>query len=246
MVPADRVADTIRFYELLGCLDAALGSTRTLANCDGRMGWPQRGVYFFFEPGETRSQSGQGLRVVRVGTHALSASSRSTLWDRLAQHRGPARRPGGNHRGSIFRLLVGAALAQRGDCARPASWDEGPGLTAAARRFGTTPNAIKDEEAELERHVSVTIGRMPFLWLAVPDAAGRDSERGSIESNAIALLSHAHCTAADPPSPHWLGRHSDRPLVRASGLWNSRHVLEDYDASFLDTLEATIAAVHGP
>ena len=33
------------------------------------MYWPQRGVYFFMEDGEERSDSGSGLRIVRVGTH---------------------------------------------------------------------------------------------------------------------------------------------------------------------------------
>lgn len=119
---ADRVADTARFYELLSNLAARLGGCRRLAECDGRMDWPQRGVYFFFELGELRSVSGTGNRVVRVGTHALADGSRSTLWQRLSQHRGDARGDGGNHRGSIFRLLLGVALARRGDCPLPSSW----------------------------------------------------------------------------------------------------------------------------
>ncbi len=48
-------------------------------HCTGRMRWPQRGVYFFFEDGETRSGSGSRHRVVRVGTHALVSGSRATL-----------------------------------------------------------------------------------------------------------------------------------------------------------------------
>ena len=119
---ADRVANTVRFYELLSGLAAGLGGCRRLAECHGRMDWPQRGVYFFFEPGELRSLSGTGNRVVRVGTHALTDGSRSTLWQRLSQHRGNAKGNGGNHRGSIFRLLLGAALARRGDCPLPSSW----------------------------------------------------------------------------------------------------------------------------
>jgi hypothetical protein len=34
------------------------------------MVWLQRGVYFFMEGGEHRTDSGEGLRIVRVGTHA--------------------------------------------------------------------------------------------------------------------------------------------------------------------------------
>ena len=69
-------------------------------------------VCFFYEAGEERSGSGVALRVVRIGTHGLTVGSRSTLWGRLSQHRGTSRGTG-NHRGSIFRLLVGIALARQ-------------------------------------------------------------------------------------------------------------------------------------
>ena len=59
------------FYKILDLLEEKVGGKRLLAECDGRMDWPKRGVYFFFEPGESRSTSGEGPRVVRVGTHAL-------------------------------------------------------------------------------------------------------------------------------------------------------------------------------
>ena len=244
---AKRIADTVRFYDLLGQLEDALGGTRTLAGCDGRMDWPRRGVYFFFEPGETRSGSGRGRRVVRVGTHALKANSRATLWTRLSQHRGTADGSGGNHRGSIFRLLIGSALTQRGDCKRPRSWGVAADTRTAAHCLGTHPEAIKESEAGLERRVSTYIGQLPLLWLEVPDAAGPDSERGRVERNAIALLSHARSDGADGPSARWLGVCSDRPLVRASGLWNNNHVEEDYDHAFLDVLAARCArsARHG-
>jgi hypothetical protein len=74
---ADPAADVHRFYALLGRLEEALGGSRTLADCHGRMGWPQRGVYFFFEPGELRRDGTR--RVTRVGTHALTSTSKATL-----------------------------------------------------------------------------------------------------------------------------------------------------------------------
>ena len=55
--PEERIADTGRFYELLTRLERRVGGARTLATCDGRMDWPRRGVYFFFEEGEERSGS---------------------------------------------------------------------------------------------------------------------------------------------------------------------------------------------
>ena len=239
---SSRVADTVRFYELLGRIEERVGGRRILAECDGRMEWPKRGVYFFFEEGEERRGSGASGRVVRVGTHALTEKSKATLCDRLRQHRGTADGCGGNHRGSIFRLLVGVSLARRGDCVLPSSWGVGSDPGAAARRLGATRAEVKEAEADLERRVSATIGRMPFLWLCVPDAPGPESARGRIERGAIALLSNAGSPAADQASPHWLGAHCDRPQVRASGLWNNNHVEERYDPEFLDEMESLIRA----
>ena len=239
----DRVATTVRFYDLLSSLAASLGGCRQLAECSGRMDWPQRGVYFFFEPGESRSLSGTGSRIVRVGTHAIKNGSRSTLWQRLSQHRGNARGDGGNHRGSIFRLLVGVALARRGDCQLPSSWGvcNDPGKAAQRLRLASRA-AVKDAEADLERRVSAYIGQMPFLWLNVPDAPSPQSARGRIERNAIALLSNARTPAADRPSTNWLGLYADRPRMRKSGLWNNNHVDEDSDAAFLGEMAELVDA----
>jgi len=66
-----RLDHLIRFYSILHDLEDAIGGARTLAGCSGRMQWPGRGVYFFREPGEHRSNMGEGPRVIRVGTHAL-------------------------------------------------------------------------------------------------------------------------------------------------------------------------------
>lgn len=102
---------------------------------------------------------------------------------------------------------------------------------------------MKEAELDLERRVSAYIGQMPFLWLDVPDAPSPQSARGAIERNAIALLSHAGTPAADPPSAQWLGAHSDRPRVRTFGLWNSDHVDEGYDATFLDEMAELVGRV---
>src|SRR5580700_1482936 len=110
-----RLRDLIRFYSILDFLEQAIGGARTLADCRGRMDWPKRGVYFFREAGEKRFDTGTGPRIVRVGTHALKAGGTTTLWRRLSAHRGQVRSGGGNHRGSIYRLLVGTAVIRRDD-----------------------------------------------------------------------------------------------------------------------------------
>ena len=247
---ANRAADTARFYALLAQIEQGVGGRRRLAECDGRMGWPERGVYFFFEPGQLRKRPGEGDRVVRVGTHALKTGSGTSLWNRLNQHRGRASTGIGNHRGSVFRGLVGRALARRGDCPLPPTWKRGTddprnrsGTTSTvARQFGMTSAQVRAGEADLERRASAHIGRMPFLWLSIPDAARPESARGRIERGAIGLLSHYTAPAEDPPSAHWLGNHSDRERIRESGLWNSNHVDEPYDPAFLGEMERLIAA----
>src|SRR5215470_17579987 len=120
----ERRADLIRFYSILHDLEITIGGARKLAECSGRMDWADRGVYFFRETGEKRSDTGEGPRIVRVGTHALKAGGGTTQWHRLSAHRGQLRSGGGNHRGSIFRLIVGTALIKR-DALRFPTWDEG-------------------------------------------------------------------------------------------------------------------------
>ena len=220
---SDRTHDLSRFYDLLAKFGEKTGGPLRLSDCSARMDWSKRGVYFFQEPNEVRSNTGTGLRIVRVGTHALMAKSKTTLWKRLRQHRS------GKHRGSIFRLLVGAALKKRdGWVCR--SWGQS----------GSIPREVRDSERPLEDAVSETLGNMSLLWLAVDDEPGPDSKRAYIERNAIALLSNYNKEPVDPASSGWLGWDSDRERVRRSSLWNNNHVDEQYDSAFLDTMESLI------
>jgi hypothetical protein len=226
--------DLIGFYELLANLERKLGGKRTLENCGGGMNWPQRGVYFFFENGEDRNQSGVGLRIVRIGTHALTEHSHTTLWHRLKQHKGNDKDGGGNHRGSIFRSHVGSGLIQKDNWAGEIQKTWGVGQNA--------PREIKLLEKPLEQSVSRYIRLMPFLWLEVNDEPGPNSLRGYIEGNSIALLSNYN-SAIDPidsPSSTWLGHWAKSEKVRKSGLWNSDHVMDIYDPKFLEILKRQI------
>ncbi len=226
---AEVIRDLERFYAVLNGIKEQVGGERRLLECNGRMGWPRRGVYFFFEPGENRN-SGAGLRVVRVGTHAVSAGSCSTLWGRLRIHRGVSG-GGGNHRASIFRLYVGTALLAKGDYPDRVRLSWGRSVAKEVRQ------EVTRTEDGLERAVSQYIGKMPFLWLKADDEPGPASMRKYIERNAVALLSTASRLGIDPPSEGWLGWSCSHEKVRDSGLWNVDHVFEEYDPGFLDLLE---------
>lgn len=190
------------------------GGMRQLAHSTGRDTWPQHGVYFFYDNGERRADG--SARIVRIGTHALTPRSQTSLWTRLSQHRGnlTGTNPGGgNHRTSIFRLHVGTALIQR-DLHPPELLD-----SWLAKRVDPR---WAQAERELERQVSSVIGALPFTWLAVPTAPDGSSHRGYIEHNAIALLAqHNRLTGA--ASASWLGLHAHNADVRGSGLWNVNH-----------------------
>ncbi|MFW9887742.1 MAG: hypothetical protein ACFFER_06135 [Candidatus Thorarchaeota archaeon] len=198
----NRLAAINRFYSSLSELENWLGEKRLLSQCDGRMKWPRRGVYFFFEKGETRENS-NNERVVRVGTHAVSKGSGTTLWNRLRTHRGTISGPhkdGGNHRGSIFRLHVGTAILNRKRLRDDyPTWGRG---SSASRK-------IRNKEYPIEKRVSHHIRSMPFLWLEVDDEPSKHSMRAYLERNAIALLSNYQklgtINAIDPPVKELVG-----------------------------------------
>lgn len=240
MIDAERRASIDSFYGLIDKLSDRIGGPRYLATATGQDGWPQRGVYFFFEDGELR-EGGEGPRVVRVGTHALAAKSRTLLWSRLSQHRGTvggSNPAGGSHRGSVFRRHIGMAIlgADSTIVKGRSTWGRG----------SHAPASVRDGESDLENAVSTVIRRMPFVWLPVPDEPGPASVRGVIEAGAISLLSNFERTPIDPPSGVWLGRSSDREKIRDSGLWNIRHVADDPLAGFIEAFTLAIEEMDSP
>jgi hypothetical protein len=230
---SDPRKDLDHFYGILSQLDGTGQQGMRLDSYTARSGFPARGVYFFREPGEFRSSQPDLPRVVRVGTHAVSANSKSTLWGRLKTHLG-TRAGGGNHRGSIFRLHVGAALIAR-DGGLVRTWGVGSSAPPALR----ASLGAQEVEAAYEQKVSAHIGAMTVLWVDVPDEPGPRSVRAFIERNAIALLSNGF-SPCDRASEYWFGHYSPRDEIKRSGLWNLNHVDQEYDPGFLDHLEAAV------
>jgi hypothetical protein len=226
--------DLDRFYELVSRLEVGLSGKRRLGDCTGKLKWPKKGLYFFFEPKEHRRGWPIVQRIVRIGTHAVSSGSKSTLWQRLRVHKGTSD-GGGNHRSSIFRLYIGKAIMKREHTeALYPFW--GTGMSASRE--------IRLAEKPLEKQVTKYLSNTHLLWIEVDDAASPLSDRAYIERNAIALLSNFG-DPFDPPSSNWLGNFSNNEYIRNSGLWNVQHVMEKYDPKFLDVFSEYIDVTLG-
>lgn len=230
------------FYSALRELYIGQDGGRTFAECSGRSGWPTRGLYLIFEPNELlRDSKLKPLmhRVTRVGTHAVSIGSKTSLWDRLSTHRG-TNKGAGNHRSSIFRLHIGAALIAKS----PTKWSVptwGMGQIA--------PKETQAKERELEEEVSKTIGQMRVLWLDVPDDSSPQSDRAFLERNAIGVLSRAY-VAAGRHDAHWLGHYSPNINISMSGLWNLNHLNvipnEHFNDIFASYVKSTLGTIPQP
>jgi hypothetical protein len=192
---------------------------------------PDRGVYFFMDAPDPSDAS--TWRVCRIGTHAVSTGSKSTLRARLKTHLG-SRNGNGNHRGSIFRLHVGNALLRRAGI-ELSTWGVGSVAPPALRES----ESLRLEEELHERHVSQYVGSLHVLWVDVPDEPSPESARSTIERNAIALLSRQARLESIVPK-NWLGQDSHRIEIRSSFLWNINYVNDNYDSGFLDVLEQAV------
>jgi hypothetical protein len=172
-----RVRFMNEFYEILGELRERVGGCRRLCECKGKSGWPERGVYFFLEDGEFREDQ-KTLRVVRVGTHAITATSKTTLWNRLHTHRGHSDL-GGNHRGSIFRKRIGEALLESEAASQPH-----PDLGCSEQCFRSRPRGRGSAGTGSER-----LRRADALSL------GQRSGRPKSDERPCVLGTQLHCHA---------------------------------------------------
>lgn len=236
-VPVTLEAGLSRLCDTVARLRAAQGGAQLLPSVTGIRNLPRRGVYFFVDPSEPPFLG--HARIVRVGTHAVSAGSKSTLKQRLAQHRGKVSEAGGNHRGSIFRLLVGEALIEKGVVGACPSWGRNITRSAAAAASNVSPAALTTVEMPVEGSVSEYLSRLEVVYVAVDDEPGKKSARGAIERGAISLLAEGMRRGLIEAGENWLGRWSRRKTVRESGLWNQNHVGEPWSEDFLEVLALT-------
>lgn len=172
---------------------------------------PRNGIYILFETGET----GHGAdRIVRVGTH----TGQGQLRQRLKQHFLLE-----NKDRSIFRKNIGRALlAKSADPFAPA-WELDLTTREARDRSGSLID--RQRQTEIEHAVTAYIQtHFTFAVFEVPDKTARLE----IESKLISTVSL--CDDCGPSST-WLGNHSPKDKIRASGLWL---VNELYKTAFVE------------
>lgn len=221
-----RLKDRRRFYALMDALCRRCGGMQLRRNARDQMSRFERGVCFFFDPSERRTDSGEGPRVVHICTQAPTNPSGSALGTGFRQHRGTfesSRADAGNGPHFAFGQHVGAAMAARKTQ-----------VPRAIASWGQESRGLERREHLLEPGAGTYIGELPYLWLSVPDQPGGPDLQGIIQRNAIALLSNSGKRPLDPASEEWLGLYSDQPAIRDSHLWNVDHVEEIHDPAFLE------------
>ena len=218
--------DLDRFYDILFQEKAVVINGSEFGTPAFATKIPSRGVYFFFEPTQKRFLRCFQSRVVRVGTHGVSSGSKSSLLDRINTHFG-TKTGGGNHRSSVMRLHIGAAMLASGtlDFSVP-SWGTNNSLDGKSL----------DLEKRLESEVSRFLSKMQIICISVADKSSAKSDRAYIEQNSIGLLSGKN-GPIDVADSAWLGSVSPKDEIRTSSLWNVNCVHETYDPDFLDVLE---------
>ena len=189
---------------------------------------PKRGVYLFLDPSEPNLR-GKEPRVVRIGTHAVSAGSQASLRGRLRNHLGPNNGIG-NHRGSIFRLHVGRAMLEAGPGhGAVSSWGDGQNASAS----------IKAIEQAHELEVTNYLKKLEIVIFDIDDLPSKESMRARAEAQLIAVFSDG-LNVLEKPSKTWLGRNSPVASIRKSGLWNIRGVGGRYDPKGVGSVTALV------
>lgn len=209
--PSERAKIATALYQAFFPED---GSTRTLSAANfPTASLPSRGLYLFFDPSEPSHLVPRAPRLVRVGTHGVSAGSRSTLGSRLRTHVGPLH-GAGTHRSSVFRLHVGAAYLSRDKAADDLpAWGKG----------SVADRVTRQTEADLEKKVSEYIRSLRIGIIPLDDESGPQSRRAMTEKALIGLFTESGILL-ELPSDSWLGHYSPKEEIRRSGLWNIQHI----------------------
>ena len=221
-----RLEDLQEFYKLMDRLEERTDGRRQLGCCDPTADPTDAGVYFFFEKEEKRKGSGNGGRITYVG----KCTSYRRRISRM--HRGPPELL----TGSSFRKWIANALFGKRRDTVFANWPDITEMNFARRQNPMRESLNHEQQHKLEYMIRQYMFPMELLFLPI----GQESCRRYIERHAIGLLSEYEVEPIDPPSCHWLGKHSRSGKIRLSGLWNVKHVADDYDPELLQVLQGYV------
>lgn len=205
-----RIDTAKSLYETMA-LAAARGNRLPLGEYLASKSLPARGLYIFSDASEPSEIAPGQPRIVRIGTHAVSEGSSSSLRGRLRTHLGTGS-GGGSHRSSIFRLHVGNSFLQSIPREDAPHW--GKGMAAS--------KVIRLEEEWLERQVSGYMKNLLVTVIPISDEPSRKSFRSLLEAALIGLFTEDKLTI-EAPSSDWIGRKSVKGDIRDTGLWNLQH-----------------------
>ena len=210
-----------RFYALLGELEGRVGGKRTLAEFATGIAPSIKGVYFFFEPGEYRSNDSAELRVVRIGTHS---GHRSNIWTRLIEHKMDYGR-------SVFRDHVYWALRNRARFEERTSCSDQEHEHCVSQYIGKMPFLwLRVDEPDMRKSIERN---------AVALLSDYRYQRNPIDRKSDNWLGSFRF---DPDHPYRTKRiRENRKKVAKSGLWNVDYVnKESYDQKSLEKMGALI------
>jgi hypothetical protein len=182
---------------------------------------PLNGIYVLFEQEEVAHGT---RRIVRVGTHTGSNQLRS----RLRQHFLVQ-----NKDRSIFRKNIGRALLSRDHDPFLPTWELDRTTRLAREKHVIDLARQSAVEALVSQYIQ---DHFTFIVFRVDDKV----QRLGLESKIISTVSH--CDGCQP-SAKWLGLHSPKDKIRASGLWLVNELYkEPLSIRELDALKSCIAA----
>lgn len=160
---------------------------------------PRNGIYIIFENGE---KFGDLDRIVRVGTHTGDKQLRSRLNQHFVKE---------NKNRSIFRKNIGRCILNKDKSPYLPSWEFD--ITSRAEKEKNIKLLDLDYEKKIEKRISEYIqSNLSFCIFQVDTK----EQRLFWESKIVSTLAKSNELK---PSKNWLGNHSTKDKIKASGLW---------------------------
>lgn len=199
---------------------------------------PKRGIYFFYEVGETWGHGEDKPRIARVGTHK-SNNFRSRIKEHFLLNEKKMNfndmKPAPHDR-SIFRKNIGRTILNREEDQYLEIWNKDLMSHANRLKYRSFRNIPKEKKVENEV-TSILRANFSFKFIIIEDQSDRIGTKG-LESSLIGTV--ARCELCKP-SEDWFGNHSPVQKLRESGLWQVQHLSDEgIDDNDIDTISNAI------